>query len=220
MSSSGATMFASTAASQSALLISWNARGLGPALLLTRMSGSGQAASSADRPASVVTSPTTGVTSPFATLRMPAAASSSRPRSRPLTTTCTPSAASASAQARPKPLRDAQMMAVRPAIPRSMLVLLRYASGALPVVVLDVQGMHLLGVLEVLVGLEPGGMDAHDRAGIVHPVGVAGHADRADHLARRVADELRAALEEDRAVGQVHDGVHEQRLVLGLLQHQ
>jgi hypothetical protein len=120
ISISAATMLPSIAASQSFLPISRNGRGLGPALLFTRISGCGQAASSAARPASVVTSPTTSRTSPFATLRMSAAASANRPRSRPFTTTCTPSAASASAQAFPKPLRDAQMMAVRPAIPRSM----------------------------------------------------------------------------------------------------
>ncbi len=58
---------------------------------------------------------------------------------------------------------------------------------------------------EVVVGLEAGGTDAGDGAQVVDLVGVAGGADRADHLAVLVADQLAAALQEHRPVRQLQE---------------
>src|SRR5579864_1322104 len=69
--------------------------------LLTRMSGSGQAFSTASRPAGVVMSPTTSVTvTPGLALRISSAVFASASPPRAVTVTCTPSLASAIAQAR------------------------------------------------------------------------------------------------------------------------
>src|SRR6202035_3390378 len=92
----------------------------GPALLLTRMSGSGQAANSALCPSGEATSAATAVTFAPVALRMSAAAPSRASWWRPLTTISQPAAARLMAQARPSPLLEAQTMALRPAIPRSM----------------------------------------------------------------------------------------------------
>ena len=64
------------------------------------MSGSGQAASAAARPASVVMSPATGVTVTPVAARISAAVRSSTSAPRAVMTTSTPSRASAMAQAR------------------------------------------------------------------------------------------------------------------------
>ena len=102
----------------------WSVRmpGFGPRLLSTRMSGAGQAARSAARPASVVMSAATATTSRSmpGRFRRSAAVFSSFSTSRPLTTRWTPSSARASAHARPSPWLDAQTMPRRPAMPRSM----------------------------------------------------------------------------------------------------
>ena len=115
----GATILASSAPIQRSSSLVRKSRGSGPALLLTRMSGVGQAASRAARPSLVVTSATTARTCPPVDSRSSRRASSRRTGSRPLMTTSTPSFSSASAQARPSPRLDAQTMAVLPAIPRS-----------------------------------------------------------------------------------------------------
>src|SRR5437867_12193511 len=59
-----------------------------------------------------------------------AAAAASALPSRPLMTTSQPSLASASAQARPSPRLEAQTMALRPAMPRSMQALIDDPEGA------------------------------------------------------------------------------------------
>ena len=103
-------------------------RGGGPALLLTRMSGSGAAANSAACPSGVATSAATAVTLAPVMALISSAVACTTAASRPLTMTWHPACASAVAQARPSPRLDAQTMAVRPAIPRSI---------ALPLVAID-----------------------------------------------------------------------------------
>src|SRR5208283_2548947 len=98
----------------------------GPALLLTRMSGSGQAANSAFCPSAEATSAATGIIVAPVAWRSSAAVAARRSRSRPLITTSQPACASAVAQARPSPRLEAQTMALRPAIPRSMPHLPKY----------------------------------------------------------------------------------------------
>src|SRR5580704_2028343 len=92
----------------------------GPALLFTRMSGSGQAANSAFWPSGEATSAATAMILAPVALRSSAAVASSCSLLRPLMTTSQPASASRWAQPRPRPLLDAQTMALRPAIPRSM----------------------------------------------------------------------------------------------------
>ena len=125
----GATILASSAPIQCSSSLVRKSRGSGPALLLTRMSGAGQAASRAARPSLVVTSATTARTCPPVDSRSSRRASSRRTGSRPLMTTSTPSFSSASAQARPSPRLDAQTMAILPAIPRSTLSSLDHETG-------------------------------------------------------------------------------------------
>src|SRR5215475_475327 len=104
--------------------------GGGPPALLTRMSGSGQAFSTASRPACVVISPTISVTvTPGLALRISSAVCLSASAPRAVSVTWTPSLASAIAQARPSPLLDAQTMARRPLIPRSTVSLPYEADG-------------------------------------------------------------------------------------------
>ncbi len=67
---------------------------------------------------------------------------------------------------------------------------------------LDVEALGRPGV-EVGVGAEAAGMDAVDGAEVVDLVDVAGDAERADDLARGVADELAAGFEEQRPVGEL-----------------
>ena len=64
VSRSGEIMLRATASGQSSGMMSANILGVGPAELLTRMSGAGQAASRAARASAVVTSPTTPVARP------------------------------------------------------------------------------------------------------------------------------------------------------------
>src|SRR6185437_11173683 len=104
--------------------------GGGPPALLTRISGSGQALSTASRPAGVVMSPTISVTvTPGLALRISSAVFFSASAPRAVSVTWTPSLASAMAQARPSPLLDAQTMARRPLIPRSTVLLPYLADG-------------------------------------------------------------------------------------------
>src|SRR5262245_46145467 len=95
----------------------------GPPELVTRMSGLGQASSSAARPSGVVTSAATGMTWVVRCARISWAVRSSVAGSRALRITRTPSFASAAAQPRPSPLLAPQTMAVRPDIPRFMVYL-------------------------------------------------------------------------------------------------
>src|SRR5262249_60689990 len=81
---------------------------------------SGQAANSAVWPSGVATSAATAVIIALVALRMSAAAGSSRSRLSPLSTASHPASASLCAQARPSPRLEAQTMALRPAMPRSM----------------------------------------------------------------------------------------------------
>src|SRR5690606_8361028 len=110
--------------STAALHVAWShcpaSPGAGPPLLVTKMSGDGQAASSAARPASVPTSPMTATGGWPDTAAISAAAACSACALRPLMTTMQPSRASAKAHAFPSPLEEAQMMALRPAMPRSI----------------------------------------------------------------------------------------------------
>ncbi len=112
-------MLAWTAACHSASPQSSKLPGAGPPALVTRMSGSGQAASSRSRPSAVVTSAATETTGRPILVASALAASSSGPAERAFSATSTPASASAVAQASPSPLLDPQTMAVRPAMPRS-----------------------------------------------------------------------------------------------------
>src|SRR5262249_48863647 len=108
-----------TALRQSASEKSLKSPGGGPPALLMRMSGDGQAASSALRPSSVVTSHTREVTrAPLALSSRAVAESASVPRAQIVTST--PSRASAAAQPLPNPLEEAQTIAFLPLIPRSI----------------------------------------------------------------------------------------------------
>ena len=124
ISSIGVSMLASIALIQSSRVQLRKSPGGGPPALLIRMSGSGQAFSTASRPAGVVMSPTISVTviSGWA-LRISSAVCFSASAPRAVKVTWTPSLASAMAQARPKPLLEAQTMARRPLIPRSTISL-------------------------------------------------------------------------------------------------
>ncbi len=84
------------------------------------MSGSGQAASAAARPASVAMSPATVVTVAPVAARISSAVRSSVSAVRAVIVTATPSRASARAQPLPSPLLAAQTSARRPLKPRSM----------------------------------------------------------------------------------------------------
>src|SRR5579883_1455632 len=87
-------------------------------------------------------------------------------------------------------------------------------------VFLDVHGMNVGGIGKVVIAPETGSVDAGDGSEVVHLVHVAGHADRTDHLALPVADELPATFEKHRALGEALQVLHEDRLLARLLQHQ
>src|SRR4029078_8946047 len=118
----GVSMLASIAFSQSSRDHWRKSPGGGPPALLTRMSGLGQAASAAARPASVAISAVTGVTSTTVARRIYSAVASRGPGVRATITRFTPSRAKAAAQALPNPLLAAHTTARRPAIPRSMIL--------------------------------------------------------------------------------------------------
>jgi hypothetical protein len=81
-----------------------------------------RAASTRARPSSMVMSPGTAVTATPVSRRISAAVASSTSGRRAFSTRSTPSRARASAQARPSPSEAAQTMALRPRIPRSMII--------------------------------------------------------------------------------------------------
>src|SRR5436190_17587210 len=122
MSSIGVSMFASSALIHAARSHSRKSPVGGPPALLMRMSGAGHAASAAQRPSSVVMSPTTVVTRTPVALRISCAVFSSASRPRAVTTRFTPSRARANAQPLPRPFDAAQTRAVFPRMPRSMSV--------------------------------------------------------------------------------------------------
>src|SRR5712691_5103193 len=117
----GVSMLALTAFCQSSIDQSRKSPCGGPPALLTRMSGFGQAASAAARPASVVMSPATVVTLAPVAARISAAVCSSVSAVRAVIVTATPARDSAIAHARPSPLLAAQTIALRPAMPKSMI---------------------------------------------------------------------------------------------------
>src|SRR5215216_4220929 len=120
MNSIGVSMLASIALIQASRSQSRKSPGGGPPALLMMMSGSGQAASTCLRPASVVTSTAIGVTFTPVFLRISSAVASSSTLVRALITKSTPSCASAMAQPLPSPLLAAQTIALRPLMPISI----------------------------------------------------------------------------------------------------
>src|SRR5262245_65143778 len=72
----------------------------------------------------------------------------------------------------------------------------------------------------VLVGLEPDRADAVGGELLVALLGIAGHADRADDLARGIANLQTAALGKDLFVGRGDEIAHEDRLLLGAHLHE
>ena len=120
MNSMGVSMLASIALIQASRSQSRKSPGGGPPALLMMMSGSGQAASTCLRPASVVTSTAIGVTFTPVFLRISSAVASSSALVRALITRSTPSSASAMAQPLPNPLLAAQTIALRPLMPMSI----------------------------------------------------------------------------------------------------
>ena len=110
----GVSMLASIAAIHMSRSQSRKSPGGGPPALLMRMSGSGQAARAASRPATVAMSPAEIVTRTPVRARISAAVASSGPALRAVIVTCTPSSAKAIAQARPNPLLAAHTSAVLP----------------------------------------------------------------------------------------------------------
>src|SRR3984957_17834892 len=122
----GASMLALTAFCQSSTDHSRKSPCGGPPQLLTRMSGLGQAARVASRPASVEMSPATAVTLAPVSLRISSAVASSVSLVRAVMTRSTPARPSDIAQARPSPLLAAQTIALRPLIFRSSMFSLPY----------------------------------------------------------------------------------------------
>src|SRR5271170_6425643 len=117
----GVSMLALTAFCQSSTDHSRKSPWGGPPQLLTRMSGAGQAASAAARPASVEMSPATAVTLAPVSLRISSAVCSRVSWVRAVITNSTPARPSAVAQARPSPLLAAQTMALRPRMRKSSI---------------------------------------------------------------------------------------------------
>jgi len=113
----GVTMFALTAACHAASSQSRKSPIGGPPALLTRMSGCGQAASTAARPSGAVMSAATASTRTPVSSRISSAVASSASAPRALITRFTPSRASASAQPLPSPWLAAHTIALRPSMP-------------------------------------------------------------------------------------------------------
>ena len=120
ISSIGVSMLSFSALFQSSSDQSRKSPGGGPPALVTRMSGAGQAASSLARPSGVVTSQAMAVTLAPVSLRISSAVASSASAPRAEITSSTPSPASARAQPLPRPLLEAQTIALRPLMPISM----------------------------------------------------------------------------------------------------
>ena len=105
ISSIGVSMLASIALIQSSRVQLRKSPGGGPPALLIRMSGSGQAFSTASRPAGVVMSPATSVTvTPGLALRISSAVFFSASAPRAVSVTCTPSLASCHGAGAPQAL--------------------------------------------------------------------------------------------------------------------
>src|SRR5712671_5614332 len=119
ISSIGVIMLAPTAFSQSSRENLRKSPGGGPPALVTRMSGSGQAASAAMRPCSLVMSAATVTTVAPVMARISSAVFSSAWRSRAMRVTRQPSRASEVAQPRPRPLLPPHTSAALPRIFRS-----------------------------------------------------------------------------------------------------
>src|SRR6266851_4396725 len=115
----GVSMLALTAFCQSSTDHSRKSPCGGPPQLLTRMSGLGQAASAAARPASVEMSPGTAVTFTPVSLRISSAVCSSVSAVRAVIVSSTPARPNAIAQALPNPLLAAQTRALRPRMRKS-----------------------------------------------------------------------------------------------------
>src|SRR5271169_2353778 len=115
----GVSMLALTAFCQSSTDHSRKSPCGGPPQLFTRMSGLGQAASAAARPASVEMSPGTAVTLAPVSLRISAAVCSRVSAVRAVIVNSTPARPSDIAQARPNPLLAAQTRALRPRMRKS-----------------------------------------------------------------------------------------------------
>ncbi|MNR27174.1 hypothetical protein D3C85_1444340 [compost metagenome] len=118
------SILASMAANQTAWSQSSRRPGSGPPLLVTSISTTGHAASSACRPAAVDRLATTVRGSRPVLRKISCAVWARLSASRPLISTSQPSCANASAQALPSPREDAHTTAIRPPIPRSIAVLL------------------------------------------------------------------------------------------------
>ena len=73
--------------------------------------------------------------------------------------------------------------------------------------------------VEIGIGAKATGMNAVDGAEVIDLVDVAGDAERTHDFARRVADELTAAFEEQRPIRKLGKRLHEGRLLFCLLQH-
>src|SRR6266511_1725755 len=121
ISSTGVSMFAVSAFCQSSSENLRKSPGGGPAALVTRMSGCGQAASAAMRPCSLVMSAATVTTVAPVAARISSAVFSSVWRSRATSVTRQPSRASDVAHPRPSPLLAPHTSAALPRIFRSTI---------------------------------------------------------------------------------------------------
>ena len=67
---------------------------------------------------------------------------------------------------------------------------------------MDTERPHQTGIIEkVAVGTQSSSMNTGDRANIINLIGIASHTYISQHFARFVADELAAALQEQRIIG-------------------
>src|SRR5260370_9430007 len=117
----------------------------------------------------------------------------------------------------PRRCRQGKADMGRPGHPEAARAALVLAGIAQRRVLLDVEPLDRLGV-KIIVGAKAGRAYAVDRTEVIDLVDVAGHAERPHDLAGLIADELAAALQEQRPVRQLGEGLHEGRLLLGLLQ--
>ena len=75
---------------------------------------------------------------------------------------------------------------------------------------MDAHRPHQIRIVEkIAVGAEFRGVNAGNRAQIVGFIGVASDPDRAQQLARPVADELTTAFKKQRIIGETLQGLHE-----------
>ena len=119
----GVIMFIVTPSVMASRSSSRKSRKGGPPLLLIRMSAPGVASSNACWHCGSDTLPATVITlMSGARCRISCAVVASTFSSRPFNVTCTPFRANEMAQALPRPLLEAQTMALRPLMPRSMML--------------------------------------------------------------------------------------------------